>query len=234
MNSKPAIAKDATRIIHHLREELKERFPTSHKAQRPTTQALTGVPALDALGLGEGMLVEIAREPARDRNPQGSNRQGATPLYGVAEGASRLGHYAALIDGADTFDPQWAGDIPCSRLLWVRCNNAAHALKSTDLLLRDGNLTRVLLDLQENTPRELDRIPGSTWFRLRNLAESSGALCLVFSPAPIVTGAHVRLTTETTFTIDTLDQENAALQSQLLFSLSRTRGLNRDKASKTA
>ena len=89
---------------------------------------------------------------------------------------------AALIDGADALDP-WGMDVACrERLLWARCRCAEEALRTADLLLRDGNVRSVLLDLRLLPRMDLLRLPGSVWHRLRLLAEQSGAGVLVVSP----------------------------------------------------
>ena len=49
-----------------------------------------------------------------------------------------------------------------SRLLWVRCRGAAEAMKAADLILRDGNLPLVLLDLAGNPPAQFWDIPATT------------------------------------------------------------------------
>ena len=54
--------------------------------------------------------------------------------------ATRERRWSALIDGHDQFDPQSAGSSALSGLLWIRCHTATEAMRSADLLLRDGNL----------------------------------------------------------------------------------------------
>jgi hypothetical protein len=66
-------------------------------------------------------------------------------------------------------------------------------VKATDLLLRDGNLPLVLLDLQTMAPRQLGRIPMSTWHRFQRLVEMSGTALVVLTPQPIVEAARIRI-----------------------------------------
>ena len=84
--------------------------------------------------------------------------------------ARRANQWVALVDAQDSFDPSKLGEAVFSRLVWVRCRDAAQALKATDLLLRDGNLPLVLLDLQMNPAAELRKIPATTWHRWQRLS----------------------------------------------------------------
>jgi len=53
----------------------------------------------------------------------------------------------ALLDGGDSLDVTSLDPAVLSRLLWVRCRSAEETIKAADLLLRDGNVPLVLLDL---------------------------------------------------------------------------------------
>jgi hypothetical protein len=68
------------------------------------------------------------------------------------------------------------------------------AVKATDLLLRDGNLSLVMLDLQAVPSRQLQRIPANTWHRLQRLAEQTTAAVVILTPQPMVEAARVRIT----------------------------------------
>jgi hypothetical protein len=63
------------------------------------------------------------------------------------------GKKAALIDGADAFEPAGIEPADLRQLLWVPCRKATEAIRAADLLLRDGNLPVVLLDLRLNPQR---------------------------------------------------------------------------------
>ena len=114
------------------------------------------------------------------------------------------GHFA-LIDGRDCFDPALPGDW-LNRVLWVRCRDVLDAVKSADWLLRDGNLTLVLMDLQLNPIHETRRIPASSWYRLRALAEDKDTALCVFSSEKSVPCAHTRLILDDRFTISVMDE----------------------------
>src|SRR4051794_39018078 len=102
--------------------------PTRRRARLPT-----GIEPLDRAldgGLWKGGMVEIVA-PRRTSG-------GASLLRGLLTHTAGQNLWAALIDGADSFDPQLAGAQTLSRLLWIRCHSAAEAMQSADLLLRDG------------------------------------------------------------------------------------------------
>ena len=81
-----------------------------------------------------------------------------------------------------------------SRVLGVFCETADQGVKVTDLLLRDGNLPLVLLDLQAMPLRSLGRIPANTWHRFQRLVEKSGTALVVMTPQPLVEAARMRIT----------------------------------------
>jgi hypothetical protein len=78
------------------------------------------------------------------------------------------------------------------RLLWVLCKDAMGAIKVADLLLRDGNLPLVVLDLQMNSERDLRRIPSATWYRFQRILEQSSMVFVVMTPHPMVSSAAER------------------------------------------
>ncbi|CAN5413926.1 hypothetical protein BH23VER1_BH23VER1_34230 [soil metagenome] len=180
---------DRGKKVIALREVLRERFPAAHRpvGERSGSSLVggTGVPCLDSAGVGAGMVVEVAGIDG-----------GGLVVWGLLEGAQACGRHVALVDAADCFDPQDAGETACQGLLWVRCggkNRVKEALRATDLLLRDGNIPLVLLDLQLCGHRELARIPGSTWFRLRGLVERGGGLLVALTPSAQVGCADLRV-----------------------------------------
>ncbi len=103
------------------------------------------------------------------------------------------GRWSALIDGQDCFDPQLAGARVLSSLLWIRCREADQAMRSADLLLRDGNLPLVVLDLHGNPEAQLRKIASTTWYRLQRVIEPTAVALLVVTPRPLVPCADARL-----------------------------------------
>ena len=179
--------------IIQIREFLAEKFPGIRIASEPAPVRdvpvwSTGLPALDdALpgGLPRGSLTELATPD----NAWGS----ALVLRQVIRQAAANHQWLALIDGADSFDPGAYDNATLEHLLWLRCAKADEAVKCADLILRDGNLQIVILDLATNNPRELRRIPSSTWYRFQRLAEAGSAAFLAITPQAMVSSARERV-----------------------------------------
>src|SRR5437879_2664571 len=131
--------------IIQLRQLLAERFPQA--PDRPAARMETGFAQLDDLlggGLPQGAITElISGQPSA-----GS----ALFIAAMLNAAAGRNHFVALIDGCDAFDPQNVESAALAHLLWLRCRDAAQALKAADLLLRDGNLPLIILDLRSNPP----------------------------------------------------------------------------------
>ena len=136
-------------------------------------------------------------------------------LSKILESVTAREEYAVLIDGRDTFDPQLLGSEACRRLLWVRCRQAAQAVKAADLLLRDGNLPLILMDLECNAPREVGKIPNTSWYRLRHLVEQTGTTLFVITPMRLISSAHLRVSFAHQFEVDDLDERTEQLVAQL-------------------
>jgi len=92
----------------------------------------------------------------------------------------------AFIDGCDSLDPASIDKAVRQRLLWVRCHQVREAIRAADLLLRDGNLSALLLDLRQVPTKDLLHLPSSIWHRLRMLAERTNVSLAVFSPGPVI------------------------------------------------
>jgi recA bacterial DNA recombination protein len=110
----------------------------------------------------------------------GARSSGRTSLlHALLAASTGRGEFAALVDWADAFDPcsAAAAGVVLSRLIWVRCGaNPEHALRSADLLIHAGGFGVVALDLAEATPRALQRIPATAWYRFRLAVEQSSTL----------------------------------------------------------
>ena len=111
----------------------------------------------------------------------------------------------ALIDGRDSFDPASHGNKLCQNLFWIRCTETDQIIQATDLLLRDGNLPLILLDLHLLPSRQLSRIPTNLWHRFRTEARASGSTLVVLTPRPIVISAHSRHIIQGAFTLAHLE-----------------------------
>lgn len=196
-----------TAQIIAFKDLLRERFREAQQVRERATVAITGIAALDAAGVGGGMITEIVSAGA------GAGLLLLALAEARGEGVRRL---VALVDGADAFDPRSADAATLERLLWLRCcRDARKAVRVCDLLLRDGNLPRVLLDLRFHTTRDLRGIPANVWHRLRMLAERSAAELCVFTPSRIVPCARSRLVMEQGFSLDDLDEPRETLLARL-------------------
>lgn len=216
------------RIIE-LRQHLRRKFPAAHQRSagfQPASSALPADPSpatpppensifnaesrrtgLDVHKLPPGAITEII--PAGPAS--GLSLVLATLLDDPSTGSisniqSPISNPPlVLIDARDRFDPDSFPAAQCARLLWVRCRETGHALEAADLLVRDGNLPLVLLDLAPLPERELRRIHRSTWHRLRQLAADRRSSLLVLSPVPTVPCAALRLTLSTRLALEHLD-----------------------------
>lgn len=180
--------------IVQIRQLMAERFPGSIRlASEPApahTDArwATGLAHFDdtlAGGLPRGALTEIC---------PGENSWGtATLLRQLIRRAASERQWLALIDGAGSFDPDPFDNATLSHVLWARARNAAEAIKCADLILRDGNLPIVVLDLALNPARELRKIPATTWYRFQRLVEDGTAALVAFTPFPMAPAARQRI-----------------------------------------
>jgi hypothetical protein len=169
-------------------------------------QLATGLAPLDVPlggGLCRGGLVEMVCP---------EQRQGATTLANeLLRRRAAQDQWTAWIDAGDHFDPQSAGAAALSRLLWLRCAVLREALRAADLLLRDANLPLVLLDLRGIRPALLQREPPGVWYRFQRLLEPTPVGLLVFTPQALIPCARRRLVLESSFDLDALFCEPAAL-----------------------
>jgi hypothetical protein len=169
----------------------------------------TGIEGLDdslAGGLPKGNLVEWTCSALRP---------GATTLIvALLRLRARQGQWTALIDGGDRFDPQGAGAEALSRLLWLRCHTAKEAMQSADLLLRDANLSLLLLDLRGCPAAELRRVPSTTWYRFQRILEPTAVALLALTPYPLVPCASIRLELESVFGLEAMEEEWETLVAQ--------------------
>lgn len=217
----------ATNIIE-LRQLLAERFPglrTRAKELSATRHAVwpTGLSQVDGAlhgGFPKGALAEVVAER------RGSG--GALLMTALIHRALNENKFVAVIDGQGSLDVTQLGD-DLSRLLWVRCHSTDEALKAADLLLRDGNLPLVLLDLAANPAVQLRKIPATTWYRFQRLIEQTSAICVVMSPRAMVAPAQVRIMLRSRFSLKALEHEPQQLLSELMVEVTETRRIGEER-----
>jgi hypothetical protein len=171
--------------VAQLRTLLAERFGSASSPKQAVCQ--TGLPALDALEIPVGALTEIVGMAAPHKGG------GLSLLLYALLRAWLAKERAVLVDGRNAFAPNGLRQEELNRLLWLRCKNASEAIKSADLIVRDGNLPLVILLLVFNPPSEMRRIPATAWHRLQMLAEKSGSTVLIFTQESQVQCAQLRL-----------------------------------------
>jgi hypothetical protein len=66
-------------------------------------------------------------------------------------------------------------------LLWVRCHTLDEAIQAADILVRDANLSLVMLDLRGVDVRALRRVFPTTWYRLQRALERTDMAMAVFT-----------------------------------------------------
>jgi hypothetical protein len=188
-----------------LRSLLAEKFP--HTDTKAAGVLATGLEAFDASegGLRRGCVTEVT----------GASSAGAFLVETALRVLRREKCFGALVDGGHSFDPQGCHPHALRRMLWVQCLAAAPAIKAADLLLRDGNLALILLDLQMLPTRELRRIPASTWHRFQRLVEQTGIVFAVLTPQPMVEGARVRIALPCRWELPAMRQRRHALLGAL-------------------
>jgi len=123
----------------------------------------------------------------------------------LLETSALAGWLGAWVDAGDSLEVRDWEAHALQRILWVRCRTPLMALKGTDLLLRDGNLSWVALDLQAVSEPALRRISGQHWHRFHRLVEHRGNALLVLTPSPMVEGAKVRVLSRQRWTLASLN-----------------------------
>jgi len=188
--------------ISELRESMRKKFPAAHRHVSLLPEVQPYPEEQTTLRFDPGTVNEVVS---------------TAPFQGMSLLISQLlaeerDIPLALIDGRDSFDPASHGNELCRKLFWIRCTNTDQIIQATDLLLRDGNLPLILLDLHLVPARELGRIPDALWHRFRSEARESGSTLVVLSSKVIVTSAHTRHFIEEPFTLDHLEKSAPALR----------------------
>jgi hypothetical protein len=223
--SADSLPRTGTNIIQ-LRQLLKKKFPGLRtKIEEFACDArnfwATGLGQIDELlqgGVSKGALTEIVAE----RRSAGS----ALLACSLLRQAAQAGQIVAFVDGADALEVTQLEEAVLSRLLWIRCRSAAEALKAADLLLRDGNLPLVLLDIVGNPAEQLRKIPATTWYRLQRILEQIATVCVVFTPRVMVSPARERIFLRSRFSLDALEQEHGELLGELKMETPEARRFN--------
>jgi hypothetical protein len=187
-----------------LRALVAEKFPQPSRRQEGRLRV--GCKAFDQKGgFLRGSVTEVC----------GSSAGGSLLLAAVLDAAVRDGLFIGLIDAANSFEPSDWTDEHLRRILWVMCGAAAPAIRASDILLRDGNLPIVILDLQMLPMPQLRRIPASTWHRFQRVVEPTATVLAVLTPQPMVEGATARMAIHADLTLEAMHLPRPALWEHL-------------------
>ena len=205
-----------------LRQLLREKFPglvtrADELSVRRHDGWPTGITQLDDR-LAGGFPRSALSEVIVPRAGCGS----ALLLLQLLRRAASQNQFTALVDGRDSFDAAPVEQSSLNHLLWIRCHNADEAVKATDLVLRDGNLQLVILDLVLNPAAELRKIPAPTWYRFQRIAEQSTATFIAFTPFAMISPAEVRVTLRSRFDLRAIEGDQVKLTMELDFDVADT------------
>jgi hypothetical protein len=78
----------------------------------------------------------------------------------------------------------------------------------------------VIVDLVLNTIEELRKIQQTSWYRLQRLVEAAPTACLIINRQSMVGSAKLKILLENSWTLATLEKENAI--SNLSFRIQRS------------
>ena len=198
-----------TASVQDLRLLLRKKFPQAHAAR--FEEPVPEEPRLrfsDPATFPAGAISEIV--PA---GPEPVLGLLLAEILGHPETTSEIPDFV-LIDG-NNFDPGSFPHHACSRLLWVRCWNAATLMKAADLLIRDGNIPFVMLDGCHFPQKEMRALPASNWWRLKQMAEHNGCRVLVLSPTPLVPCATLRLSLSSGLSLADFDRSREELVQEI-------------------
>jgi recombination protein RecA len=191
-----------------IRLQIESKLPGALRPyQRSVTQRFaTGITVLDRRlgGIPQSTITEICTQRAgilrgsgtkqKEIHKKGTTSFGKTAiLFSLLAQLTRDGHFCAMVDGSDCFDPASAeaAGVDFSRLLWVRCG-AKHRLKSleqafkaADILLQNGGFGLIAVDLGNIEERQLRKIPLTTWFRFARVVEKRPIALVFLTPGPV-------------------------------------------------
>jgi len=83
----------------------------------------------------------------------------------------------------------------------------------------------VIVDLVLNAPEELRKIPQTSWYRLQRLVEAAPTACLILSRQSRVSSAQLKIVLDNSWTLETLETDDAISRSQFRVQRSHIRQL---------
>jgi hypothetical protein len=209
------------RIIQ-LRHVLSGKFPGLRLRLNDNPAGANDHPPPGLQQIGELLQNGRSRGGLHEITADAESAGSATLIRWIIHRAAAGRRIIGLVDGCDSFDATQMDGADLAQLLWVRCPDAARAMKAADLLLRDGNLPVVILDLKFNPGAQLRKIQPTTWYRFQRLVETTSAACLVLTPLPMVAPAETRLTLHGDFSLADLWRDPDELLRELRMDVART------------
>jgi hypothetical protein len=206
----------ASEKLHALRDLLARRFPDAAGSVQGQRIA-TGLPVVDTStgGLPTGALTEIVCS---------APSSGGTLLLARTLESSRQHRLrVALVDGANTFDPQSFTQDALAHLVWVRCHTLHETMQAADLIAHDANFGLVIVDVRGLPERELRREPSTAWYRLQRAAEQNGLPLVIATPFALVPSAMLRFVLDHSYSASALEGERLELTAQLAPTMQRQR-----------
>jgi len=209
------VAARAGEKLAALRQLLAERYPEAARASHRCLE--TGVRSMDTVagGIPLGAVTEIVGA---------TMSSGCTLLLGQLLLATRVARWrVALVDASNQFDPASYADDTLAHLVWVRCESMQTALPVTDILVRDANLTLVILDMRLNLRREWSRTPPTFWYQLQRAVEVGDLALVVLTGEPSIPSAQLRFSLTRGYDLAALRNERDTLVAQCAPDLQRQR-----------
>ena len=176
----------AALVRAYVEAQLADRVPSA-LTQRPPVELRTmptGMSTIDAAigGIPCGGITEIV---CPSLHSTGGKSLQAQLLAGVTRE-----QFCALVDATDSFDPRSAqsAGVNLARVLWIRGGGRGvkaleQAFKASDLLLQgSGGFGLIVVDLVGISERFVRKIPLTTWFRFRSVAEKLAAPLVFMTP----------------------------------------------------
>lgn len=177
-------------IRAQVEARLADRFPSA-LAQRPPVEMRTmptGVGIIDTAigGIPCSGITEIV-------GPSWCSTGAKSLQAQLLAGATRE-QFCALVDATDSFDPRSAqtAGVDLDRVLWIRGGGRGvkaleQAFKAADLLLQgSGGFGLIMVDLAGISERFVRKIPLTTWFRFRSVAEKLDAPLVFITPCSVL------------------------------------------------
>lgn len=185
-----------------VRRVLEERFPSQaprcERAWEAEWESLTGAISFRAV-------TEVCSEEA----------SGRLFVDRVLATARRRGEWIGVVEAGRSFDFHSVRGEGWEKVVVVCARDAEQAVKAADLLVRDGNVPLVLLDLQTAPRRALGRVPASTWHRFQRLVKASGTALVVLTLQPMVEAARVRITLRGRWSLAAMKRPRRELSEEL-------------------